>query len=150
MKIVENDDKYLDDFIRLNEEWILKYFKIELFDLELAKNPHKIIDCGGYVFSLISGNDVLGVCALYNMGEGIYELARMAVLPAHQKKGYADLLLEYALKKIKAINAIKLYLVSNTALKPAILLYKKHGFITVYEGVHPVYSRANIIMEYPF
>jgi hypothetical protein len=32
MKIIENKRELLDDFIRLNEEWISKYFKLEAAD----------------------------------------------------------------------------------------------------------------------
>jgi hypothetical protein len=44
-------------------------------------------------------------------------------------------------------DAKKVYLVSNTKLASAIGLYKKYGFQTVSEGQHPIYSRANIVME---
>ena len=39
------------------------------------------------------------------------------------------------------------YLLSNTVLKPAIALYRKHGFHSLSEGPHPVYARCNIVME---
>ena len=149
MKVSINNSNHLDEFIRLNEEWISRHFSLEKTDIDLAKNPHSIIDNGGYVFSLVSKNKVLGVCALFYDGFGIYELARMAVSTDHQKKGYADLLLKSVFETLADKNVKKLYLVSNTKLIPAITLYKKHGFITVYEGPHPVYLRANIIMEYP-
>ncbi len=51
------------------------------------------------------------------------------------------------LAKLSALGASKVYLVSNTALDPAISLYRKHGFRTVSEGAHPSYARANIHME---
>ena len=49
MHIVENDPAYLTDFVRLNEEWITHYFEIEEPDLELARNPSKVIEDGGYI-----------------------------------------------------------------------------------------------------
>jgi putative acetyltransferase len=39
------------------------------------------------------------------------------------------------------------HLCSNTILGPAIGLYRKHGFTTRTVGQHPVYTRANIVME---
>ncbi len=147
MEILENDTRLLDDFIRLNEQWISSYFQIEEADRALAANPAKVIEQGGYIFSLIVENEVRGVCALFNEGNGIYELARMAVSPEHQGKGYGNNLIKTCMDKLSSLNAKKVYLVSNTRLKPAIALYKKNGFKVISEGQHPVYARANIFME---
>lgn len=147
MEVAENNQKYLDDFVRLNEEWISTYFEIEDVDRKLAANPGKVIDDGGYIFSLVCDEEIVGVCALFNEGNGIYELARMAVAPKHQGKGYGERLMQVCLSRLKEIEAKKVYLISNTKLNAAISLYKKHGFQTASEGRHPVYSRANIVME---
>ena len=148
IKILENSKEHLSDFIRLNEEWISHYFQLEETDKKLAADPYQVIDKGGYIFSLVSDEEVVGVCALFNNGDGVYELARMAVSPAHHGKAYSNLLMEHCLAKLTSIQAKKVYLVSNTKLAAAIHLYKKFGFQTVSEGPHPVYSRANIVMEY--
>ena len=66
MEIAENCREHLKDFIRLNEEWITAYFEIEDIDRKLAANPQKVIDDGGYIFSLVLENKVIGVCALFN------------------------------------------------------------------------------------
>jgi putative acetyltransferase len=147
MEILENKKEHLKDFIRLNEEWISTYFKIEAVDIELAANPYKVIENGGFIFSLLVHDSVVGTCALFNSGDGVYELARMAVSPEHQGLGYGNALINTCIKKLKEINANKVYLVSNTKLASAIALYKKHNFETTFEGAHPVYLRANIIME---
>jgi N-acetylglutamate synthase-like GNAT family acetyltransferase len=147
MKIVENEKKYLKDFIQLNKEWIQKYFEIEQIDIELAENPYQIIEEGGYIFSIIEDKKVIGVCALINNTNGIYELARMAVSHQYQGRGYGSLLIETCLKKLKDINAKKVHLVSNTKLETAINLYQKYRFNTVSIGQHPIYKRANIEME---
>ena len=106
MEIIENNRHYLKDFISLNEEWISSYFMLEAVDHSLAENPGKVIDNGGYIFSLLLDNQVVGVCALFNEGNGIFELARMAVSPAHQGKGYASLLIEACLNKIKMLSCL--------------------------------------------
>ncbi|MDT8382780.1 MAG: GNAT family N-acetyltransferase [Gammaproteobacteria bacterium] len=146
MEIVENKSNYLNDFIRLNEAWISKYFQIEEIDRELAANPQKIIEGGGYIFSLIENNKVIGVCALFNEGNGIYELARMTIQKEHRGNGYGGKLLEACINKLRQIGAREVYLVSNTMLKSAISLYEKYGFKTTNIGQHPVYARANITM----
>lgn len=147
MEVVENKKELLDDFIRLNEEWISTYFELEDVDHALAENPHQIIENGGYIFSLITEDKVVGVCALFNEGNGVFELARMAVSPQSQGGGFGHQLMQACLSKLLAIGARKVYLLSNTKLEAAISLYKKHGFEVVSQGQHPVYSRANIVME---
>ncbi len=145
--IRENHRPDLPEFIRLNEAWIAKYFQIEDTDRKLAANPGRIIDAGGYVFSLLQDDRVVAVCALFHEGEGVYELARMAVAEAYQGRGLGDLLIRRCIEKLSEIGAKRVYLVSNTKLEPAIKLYRKYGFNAVHEGTHPVYQRANIVME---
>ena len=146
MKVHENFEEHLSDFIKLNEDWISEYFEIEDVDVSLAKNPKKIIENGGFIFSLVDHGVVVGVCALFNEGNGVFELARMAVAKQFHNRGYGSLLITVCLTKLNDIGASKVYLLSNTKLEPAINLYKKHGFQTVSLEQHPVYSRANISM----
>jgi N-acetylglutamate synthase-like GNAT family acetyltransferase len=147
MVVYENNTDHLTDFIRLNEEWINKYFVLENVDKELAKNPAIIIDNNGFIFSIVEKESVIGVCALFNEGNGVFQLARMAVSPSAQGKGYGTLLMETCLKKARTIKARRVYLASNTKLTSAIELYKKSGFTAVNTGQKPTCSRANIIME---
>ena len=84
---------------------------------------------------------------MFNEGEGVYELARMAVSPQHQGKGFGRELMGAALAKLKAIGATKVRLLSNTKLEAAIALYRKHGFKTASLGPHPTYARCDIVME---
>lgn len=143
----ENNREHLPDFIRLNEQWIRQYFTLEESDRTLAAAPEQVIEQGGYVFSLVEDGQVVGVCALFNEGDGMYELARMAVDPDHQGKGYGDVLMETTVAKLDDLGARKVRLLSNTTLKSAIALYRKHGFETVSTEPHPVYQRCDIVME---
>ncbi len=56
MKIIENKDNFLSDFVRLNKEWITHNFAFEYIDRELAANPKKVIDDGGYIFTIVADN----------------------------------------------------------------------------------------------
>ena len=147
MWIIENDKARLQEFVNLNEEWISTYFEHEDADRALAANPYKVIEDGGYIFSLIAEGKTMGVCALFNEGNGTYELARMAVSPDAQGNGYGNKLIEACFTKLNDLNANKVYLATNTKLEAAVALYKKFGFNSVFEGVHPHYSRANLVME---
>tara|TARA_B110001450_G_scaffold100263_1_gene95046 strand:- start:159 stop:614 length:456 start_codon:yes stop_codon:yes gene_type:complete len=147
MLIVENARQYLDAFIQLNEQWIVRYFELEDADKQIAANPYQIVEQGGYIFTLLDNDEIRGVCALCNDGEGRFELAKMAVVPEFRGRGYGDRLIEHCLEKLRAIQANSVYLVSNTSLTPAIALYKKHRFITISVGQHPLYKRGDIVMQ---
>ena len=147
MHVETNNAAHFGDFIRLNELWISEYFSIEEADRELAANPGKVVSDGGYIFSLLDDERVVGVCALFQESPQRYQLARMAVEPAARGKGYGNRLIEHALAHLKTLGASSVFLLSNTVLQRAISLYKKHGFVTVSTGTHPVYARCNIVME---
>ena len=70
----------------------------------------------------------------------------MAVSPQVQGKGIGRRLGEAIIATAKELGASKLYLESNTHLKPAIALYENLGFKKV-AGRQSSYERANIKME---
>lgn len=145
-KLYINNKSHYHDFIVLNEQWITEHFSLEAGDKALAANPASVVDRGGYIMSLLEDDVVIGVVALFNQGHGYYELARLAVAESHRGKGYGDRLIEETFIVLNENEAVNVNLMSNTKLKPAISLYKKHGFKVLSEGQHPVYSRSNITM----
>jgi N-acetylglutamate synthase-like GNAT family acetyltransferase len=142
-----DDERYCSDFVRLNEQWISEHFALEESDRQLAMNPMQIVADGGHILSLVEDERVVGVCALFRESRHRYELARMAVEPAERGKGYGDVLIRAALERARERGATSVFLLSNMAFAPALALYRKHGFVTVSEGPHPVYGRCNIVME---
>lgn len=142
-----NNASHLAEFIRLNELWINQYFELEQADKDLAAHPGRIIEAGGFVISLTQDSQVSAVCALFNKGNDVYELARMTVHPDFRGRGLAHQLMSACFQQLKEIKAKKVYLISNTKLKAAIKLYHQHGFITTHLGPHPDYQRADIVME---
>jgi len=147
VKLFINCEPHYKDFIILNEQWITEHFTFEAGDIALAENPSTVVVKGGFILSLLEDDTVIGVCALFNQGAGGYELARLAVNELHRKKGHGTTLIKAALEILKNNGVKKVNLMSNTKLTAAISLYKKHGFEVLFEGVHPVYSRCNIVME---
>ncbi|PWG78539.1 bifunctional helix-turn-helix transcriptional regulator/GNAT family N-acetyltransferase [Pararcticibacter amylolyticus] len=149
IEIVEYHEKYQEAFKALNEEWISKYFVIEDTDRKALDNPKSyILDNGGRIFVALYKGQPVGVCSLIKMNDPDYdyELAKMAVSPAMQGKNIGWLLGQTALAAARELGASKLYLESNTLLKPAINLYHKLGFKKVFGRATP-YARANIQME---
>jgi ribosomal protein S18 acetylase RimI-like enzyme len=70
----------------------------------------------------------------------------MSVSPLMQGKSVGFLLARAIIEKSKSLGLSKIYLESNTKLKPAINLYYKLGFNKV-AGRPTPYERANIQME---
>ena len=147
MQIHTNHRGHATQFISLNEQWVQHYFTLEDADRALAANPFRIVDEGGYIFTLEVDGEIVGACALFNEGDGVYELARMAVTPSAQGRGYGKALMDAALAQLHEIGATRVVLLSNTMLTAAIGLYRRYGFTVVSEGKHPIYARCNIVME---
>jgi GNAT superfamily N-acetyltransferase len=149
VQIVEYTPQYQSAFKSLNEEWISTYFEMEEADYKALDNPKEyILDKGGKIFVALYNNEPVGVCALIKMNDANYdfEMAKMAVSPNAQGKNIGGLLGQAVVDAAKKLGASKLYLESNTILKPAINLYHKLGFQKV-AGLATPYKRCNIQME---
>jgi DNA-binding MarR family transcriptional regulator len=147
--IVVYTPQYQSAFKLLNEEWISTYFEMEETDHRTLDNPQEyILDKGGKIIVALYKDEPVGVCALIKMNDSHYdfELAKMAVAPKVQGKNIGRLLGESIIHIAKECNASKLYLESNTMLKPAINLYHKLGFQKIVGHPSP-YKRCNIQME---
>ena len=75
-----------------------------------------------------------------------YELAKLAVSPKVQGKGIGVLLCEAVVNKAKELGGKRIFIESNTRLKPAIHIYHKLGFKELPE-YHTTYERGDIQME---
>jgi DNA-binding MarR family transcriptional regulator/GNAT superfamily N-acetyltransferase len=149
VKIVDYQPAYQQAFKDLNVEWISTYFTMEAADYKALDNPQGyILDNGGHIFVALYEGEPVGVCALLKMDdpEYDYELAKMAVSPRAQGKSIGWLLGNAIIEKARSLGAKKVYLESNTILKPAISLYHKLGFNKV-PGHSSPYERCNIQME---
>lgn len=149
VQIVEYAPQYQSAFKSLNEEWISTYFEMEEADYKALDNPTEyILDKGGKIFVALYQDEPLGVCALIKMNDTSYdyEMAKMAVSPKVQGKNIGWLLGQAVINAARESGASKIYLESNTILKPAINLYYKLGFRKIVGHATP-YKRCNIQME---
>lgn len=149
VKIVDYQPRYKKDFKALNEEWITKYFNMEEADYKSLDDPEGyILKNGGSILVALYEDKPMGVCALVKSDDPEYgfELAKMAVSPLAQGKNIGWLLGQAIIEKAKLAGAAKIYLGSNTILKPALNLYHKLGFKKI-TGLESPYERCNIQME---
>ena len=123
------------DFERLNRYWIEKDFRIEGSDLESFRDPHGMfVAPGGEVFFALVDGKALGTCALRRADGDTYELCKMAVAPEARGRDLGDALMRAALATARERGARRMYLVTNSALGPALGLYRKHGFVITRSG----------------
>ena len=148
VQIVAYKPEYAEAFKSLNEEWISSYFEMEEADYKSLNDPEgNILNKGGHILVALYQDKPVGVCALIKMDNCGYEfeLAKMAVSPLAQGRNIGWLLGQAALNWAGSNGGKKIYLESNTILKPAINLYHKLGFQKVAGHATP-YKRCNIQM----
>lgn len=149
VEIVSYQPQYREAFRDLNVEWISKYFEMEEADYKALDNAESyILNKGGKILVALYDNEPVGVCALIKMNHPEYdfEMAKMAVSTKAQGKNIGYLLGKAIIDSAREMGAKKIYLESNTILKPAINLYYKLGFEKVF-GLETPYKRCNIQME---
>lgn len=148
IEIVEYSDKYREDFANLNYEWIAKHFEIEQHDRDQLEDPRKsVMEGGGQVFFAIVDGKTAGTVALINAGDGVYELAKMAVSPDYRGYKLSNRLLQACIDYGRKIGGKTIFLESNTKQMAAIHLYRKFGFKETPLDPNSHFKRVNIRME---
>jgi putative acetyltransferase len=149
-RIIEYEDRHQKDFKDLNIEWLDQYNLTEARDLEALDDPRgTILNNSGIIYLAQYEGTIVGSAALIREHDGIYELAKMGVMPNHRQRGVSKLLLEKCLAKAKELKAEKVILFSNHQLKAALSLYEKYGFQHVPVENSP-FATADIKMELVF
>ena len=150
MEIISYEAQYAEDFRQLNIEWLEKYFWVEPHDEEVLGKPEKyIIEPGGNIFFVREDEKIIGTVALMKIEDGIFELTKMAVIPAAQGRNIGQKLMEHTLDFARRKGWKKLIIYSNRKLENAIHIYKKYGFKEIPIGENNPYSRGDIKMELP-
>ena len=146
--IIPFEEKYADDFRKLNIEWLNEYFNVEPYDEYQLSHPlTEILNKGGHIFLARENENIVGTAALMKENGSSFELTKMCVTKSSQGKGISKMLLDACLRLAKEKNWDRLFLYSSTRLIPAIELYRKYGFKEIPLEKNPHYSRTNIKME---
>ena len=152
-------------FRTLNEEWISLYFVLEPKDREQLEHPEILLNRGAHIYIAQSSSaqsspaqtspaqtrEDIGCVALIPMGNGVYELSKMAVASHARGLGIGRALLTHAIAQARTLGAHSLFLGSNTRLENAVRLYESAGFTHIHPDNLPklAYTRANVFMELP-
>jgi N-acetylglutamate synthase-like GNAT family acetyltransferase len=144
--VLNYTEKHQPSFEKLNRDWIEKYFWMEPVDFQVLQHPEEhIVKKGGTILMASYANEIAGTVALKYVAPGIYEFTKMAVGEKFRGKKVGQALAEAAIVKARELGAQKIILYSNTALEPAIALYRKIGFEEI--PVDGPYKRSNIKMQ---
>lgn len=147
VELIDYADKYAPEFKRINLEWLDRYHLTEEPDLRILDDPRgTILNSGGVIYLARAKGIIVGSAALINEHDGVYELAKMTVIPHWQGKGISNLLIEKCLNKARELKAKKIILFSNHQLQAALGLYEKYGFKHV-EVTDSPFQTADVRME---
>lgn len=86
---------------------------------------------GVTVWSVREGDEVVGIGALKELGDGSAEVKSMRTHPDHLRRGVAALLLDHIAREARArgLKRLSLETGSGPAFEPALALYRKYGFV---------------------
>jgi len=134
-------------FVDLNVEWVEKYFKVEEADRKAWADPDGyVIKPGGRIFFAELNGELVGTCSLIAQGDGVYELAKMAVTEKAQGHGIGNLQLKHVIDEAIKMGAKRLVLETNSGLAPALHLYEKFGFKSLPQGPSGTYERGDVAL----
>ena len=147
VRIVSYEPRHAEAWRSLNEAWIVRFFALEPKDREMLDDPQgKVLAKGGLILLAEDGEGAVGCVALLPMADGGYEVAKMAVAEAAQRRGVGRLLMQACIAAGRELKAQRLYIETNSSLAPALALYRSSGFIDLPRLSSP-YSRADTWME---
>lgn len=130
----------------LNLAWLRRHFAVEPRDeRELGDPDAYILAKGGEIFMAELDGRAVGTCALLREDDGTYELAKMAVDESARGRGIGRALADAAIARARALGVEHLTLYTNSALAPAVALYRSLGFVDA-PVEHSGYHRANMRM----
>jgi ribosomal protein S18 acetylase RimI-like enzyme len=145
--IVTYRPQHREAFERLNRVWLEAHALLEPADLEYLQDPESLIlATGGQVFFALDGENVIGTCAAIRFSDTVFELAKLAVDPAAQRRGLGRRLCHAVLRHARDAGAAEMFLTSHTGLTQAIRLYESLGFRHAPLPAYVRYKTANVYM----
>lgn len=148
MRIIPFDERYRQDFIDFNTDWILSNFgTLEEHDLETFEKIDEELRAGGMIFFAVEEGTALAACMTVPQKEGTWEICKLGSNKNVPHKGAGSAVFEASMKWALDHGAERLFILSNSRLKPALHIYKKYGFKEIKLADYG-YSRGNIAFEY--
>lgn len=149
MKVIEYDPKYRQDFIDFNSAWIVNNFGfLEQEDKETFENIEQSLKSGAMIYFAIDEEtqDAMATCMAKPMDGTSWELCKMGANEAYKRRGAGNAVFEAAMQYAIDHGAKRLFMLSNSSLKPAMHMYETHGFREVKLDDYE-YERGDIAFE---
>lgn len=148
MKIIPFEEKYRQDFIDFNTDWIESYFGfLEEHDKETFDKIDEELDRGAMIFFAVENDVALATCMAMPMEGTTWEICKLGSNKKLPHKGAGSAVFEAAMDWALTHGAEKLFILSNSCLQPALHIYRKFGFEEV-KLENYGYVRGNIAFEY--
>ena len=148
MDLVSYNPKYKTNFIDLNTAWIKNNFGfLEEADIKTFQTIEEEIAEGAMIFFAVEHDLVLATCMTRPLDEETWEICKLATDVQYQGHGAGSMLFKRCMEYAIANNAKRLFILSNSKLKPALHIYKKYGFEEIKLDDYE-YSRGDIAFEY--
>jgi len=148
IRIVNYNDRYAEDFARLNRTWLESYNFLEKADeMQLDQPDELIIKPGGKILLALEQERVIGTCALIRMGPTKAELAKLTVADGARGKGLGRRLTMAVIDEARFMGINHIVLLSNNKLRSAIRLYESIGFRHAALPEDVKYATADVYME---
>ena len=139
IEFIAFDERYVNDFRRLNEDWLGSYLEISDHDRHILSNPIKeIINKNGKIYLLISGGKVIGTYALQKISDQACELSKFTIMKEFRGRKLGERMLEHAIENAKDLKYNSIVLYTHHELKEASQLYSKMGFEIIQD--HPGFT----------
>jgi len=148
IEIVEYTTAHRERFKEINVQWITRLYVMEEEDIKTVEDPESyVLKDGGKIYIALYKGFPVGTCAYLNLGNGVYEMIKMAVDENYRGLKIGKKIGEISVQAIKDLGAKKIILFSNrSGSATAIELYHKLGFVEVPLGISE-FIRADIKME---
>lgn len=148
MEITEYKEKYKKYFIEYNTDWIVDNFgTLEKEDIETFEKIDLLLQQGAMIYFAVENEKVLATCMAAPKDNGVWEVCKLASNKKVAHKGAGSAVFKAAMHYAIEHGAKKLFLLSNSKLKPALHIYEKCGFKEVKLDNYE-YVRGDIAYEY--
>ena len=151
LEIVPFHTSYRQAYHDMNVNWMVDTpWNFEEKDINSLLNPEQsILDKGGEIFFALLDGKPVGTVTMKRVAAEQFELAKLVVNEEARGLGAGVGLCEALTNRFVARGGAKLFLETNSALTPAIELYKRVGFKEL-PVPHRSYDRTDFYMEWQF
>lgn len=148
MEIIQYDNRYKQDFIDLNTEWIISLFGfLEKEDLYTFQNIEEYISQGAMIHFAMENNEVMATCMTKKADNETWEICKLAANQKYKGQGAGNAVFKRSMEYAIAHGAKRLFILSNSRLAPALHIYMKNGFTEIKLNDYE-YKRGDIAFEF--